>query len=52
MLDKLKNLFTAPKIEEDEFEPEKDSIWTEHLRIVLAIAVVIAGALFMWWIVA
>lgn len=48
-----------PEADEDlipaEFEEEDEGssfVWTEHMRIVLAIVVVILGACVMWWIVA
>ena len=56
MFEGLKQLFGAKSedTEEEEgfIEENQFSFWNEHTRIVLAIVVVICGALFMWWIVA
>lgn len=54
MLKGLFGLFSNEKNEgeEDAFEEESGFVWNEHMRIVLAICVAIAAALFMWWIVA
>lgn len=55
MLNGLMRFFGASKNEDDAetgFEEESGFIWTEHMRIVLAIIFAVVGALFMWWIVA
>lgn len=57
MFNRLKQLFSDTPSDADEmqeeFEEESQSfVWTEHMRIVLAIVVVILGAMAMWWIVA
>ncbi|MDE5831642.1 MAG: hypothetical protein K2H64_01405 [Desulfovibrio sp.] len=49
MTDWLKKIFVPA--EEDEFA-ERPVIWTEHLRIVLALLFVFLSACFMWWILA
>lgn len=34
----------------DDFEEEPGFVWNEHMRIVLAIIVVVISAIVMWWI--
>ena len=49
LMDWLKKVFVPA--EEDEFV-ERPTIWTEHLRIVLAMLFVLLSACAMWWILA
>lgn len=57
MLNGFFRMFTSSRNDaeddlDEDFENESGFVWTEHMRIVLAIVVAIAAAIFMWWIVA
>ena len=36
----------------NEVDSEPLFVWNEHMRIVLAIVIMVVSACFMWWIVA
>ena len=54
----LQNMFSSRLASTDaedlpDFDEEESSfVWTEHMRIVLAIVVMIISAFVMWWIMA
>lgn len=54
MLNSLMRVFGGNRDGEEEefFDDGPSFVVTEHMRIVLAIAVAMGAACFMWWIVA